>query len=143
MLVMSELLKASDIMTPELRYVDKSSTIKYAATRMINEGIGALLVTEENSPIGIITKRDVIWAVMFEKRDPEKETVEKIMSSPIITVDSDASIKEVIEVMTRNNISHLPVREGDKIIGIISDYDLVEALSDLIEYIEASKLERD
>ncbi len=134
---MSNILKASDIMTPELRYVDKESSIKDAALRMINEGIGALLVTEQNSPIGIVTKRDIIWAVMFEKRDPEKDTVEEIMSSPIITISSDASLRDVIEVMRRNNISHLPVREGDRIIGMISDYDLIETLADLIEYLEA------
>ncbi len=133
---MSDILRASDIMTPELRYVDKTSSIKDAALRMINEGIGALLVTEQNSPIGIITKRDIIWAVMFEKRDPEKDTVEKIMTSPIITISADASLREVIEVMRRNNISHLPVREGDRIIGMISDYDLIETLADLIEYLE-------
>lgn len=127
------LLKAYDVMTPEIRFVDKSTSIKEAATRMINEGIGALIVTENNGPIGIITKRDIIWAVLFQKRDPEIDTVESIMSTPIITVDSNASIKTVIEIMMKNNISHLPVREGNKIIGMISDYDLIEILGELLD----------
>ncbi len=135
--------KAYEIMRSELRYVDRSTSIKDAATRMINEGIGALLVTENESPIGIITKRDIIWAVLFEKRDPEKETVDKIMSTPIITVDSEASIKDVVELMLRNNISHIPVREKNKLIGIISDEDLLEALLDLLEYYESRSLKKE
>ncbi len=131
------ILRARDIMTAELRHIDRNSTIKEAATRIINEGVGALLVTENGSPVGIVTKRDIIWSVLFEKRDPNKETVDKIMSTPIITVNEDATIKEIVDVMLRNNISHLPVREKNKLIGIISDEDLLETLLDIVEYIES------
>ncbi len=133
-------MKAYDIMTPEIRYIDKKASIKDAAIRMINEGIGALIVTDNNNPIGIITKRDIIWGVLFEKRDPEKETVDKIMSSPMITIDSDADLYMVIDTMIRNNITHLPVREGDKIVGIISDYDLIMILRDLLDMIKSRSL---
>ena len=136
-------LKARDIMTAELRYVERNTTIKDAATRIINEGIGALIVTEKDSPIGIVTKRDIIWSILFEKRDPEKDTVDKIMSTPIITVNEDASIKEIIEVMLRNNISHLPVREKNKLIGMISDEDLLEVLLDIIEYFESLSVKKE
>jgi CBS domain-containing protein len=135
-------LKARDIMTAELRYVDKDTSIKEAATRIINEGIGALLVTENGSPVGIVTKRDIIWSVLFEKRDPEKDTVAKIMSTPIITVNEDASLKEIVELMLRNNISHLPVREKNKLIGMISDEDLLETLLDMIEYLESLSVKK-
>ena len=133
-------MKAYDIMTPEIRYVDKKTSIKDAAIRMINEGIGALIITDNDNPIGIVTKRDIIWGVLFEKRDPEKDTVDKIMSSPMITVDSDADISIVLDTMIRNNITHLPVREGDKIVGIISDYDLIMILRDLLDMIKSRSL---
>jgi len=126
-----EIYKAYDIMTPELRYVDVSTSIRDAAMRIINEGIGALIVTKEGSPVGIVTKRDIIWAILFEKRSPD-DPVEKIMSTPLITVDSDAGIKDVLSIMIRNNISHLPVREKNKLVGIISDADLLEAFQDLL-----------
>jgi CBS domain-containing protein len=133
-------MKAYDIMTPEIRFIDKNTPIREAALRMINEGIGALIVTDEGSPVGIITKRDIIWGILFEKRDPDQDTVEKIMSTPMITIDSDADISRILDVMIRNNISHLPVREGDKIIGMISDADLLEAMRDLIEIMKAEHL---
>ncbi len=135
-----ELMKAYDIMTPEIRFVDKNTPIREAALRMINEGIGALIVTDEGSPVGIVTKRDIIWSILFEKRDPDQDTVEKIMSTPMITIDSDADISRILDVMIRNNISHLPVREGDRIVGIISDADLLEAMRDLIEIMKAQSL---
>lgn len=126
-----EIYKAYDIMTSELRYIDASTSIRDAAMRIINEGIGALIVVKEESPIGIVTKRDIIWAILFEKRSPD-EPVEKVMSTPLITVDSDTGIKDILSIMIRNNISHLPVREKNKLIGMISDADLLEAFQDLL-----------
>lgn len=136
------LFKAYDIMTPEIRFIDKNASIKEAALRMINEGIGALLVVDQGSPVGIVTKRDILWSVLFEKRDPEKDCVEKIMSTPIITIDSNADLVQILDLMIRNNISHLPVREGDKIIGMISDIDLLEVLRDIIEIVKAQKIKK-
>ena len=133
---MAYTLKAQDIMVPELRYVDKTTTIKDAAQRLINEGIGSLIVTDQGSPIGIVTKRDIIWAVLFEKRDAEKETVEKIMSSPLITVNADDDIEVIIETMIRNNLTHLPVRSGNKLVGIITDNDLIMLLRDLLDIVK-------
>ncbi|ABN70396.1 putative signal-transduction protein with CBS domains [Staphylothermus marinus F1] len=136
------LLKAYDIMTPEIRFIDKNSPIKEAALRMINEGIGALIVVDQEGPIGIVTKRDIIWGVLFEKRDPEKEPVEKIMSTPLIMIDSSSDIVQILDLMIRNNISHLPVREGDKVIGMISDMDLLEVFRDVIEIVNARRIKK-
>ncbi len=133
---MAYTLKAQDIMVPELRYVDKNTTIKEAAQRIINEGIGSLIVTDQGSPVGIVTKRDIIWAVLFEKRDAEKETVDKIMSSPLITVNADDEIEVILETMLRNNLTHLPVRMGNKLVGIITDNDLVMLLRDLLDIVK-------
>jgi CBS domain-containing protein len=137
---MSVLLKAEDIMTPEISYIDSSASIKDAALKMLNEGIGCLIVTREESPVGIVTKRDIIRAIVFEKRDPEKNSIAEIMSTPLITVEAHATIREILQAMFRNNISHLPVREEDKIIGIISDYDVAQALDEILDYIEALQI---
>jgi CBS domain-containing protein len=140
---MSVLLKAEDIMTPEISYIDSSASIKDAALKMLNEGIGCLIVTREESPVGIVTKRDIIRAIVFEKRDPEKNSIAEIMSTPLITVEAHATIREILQAMFRNNISHLPVREEDKIIGIISDYDVAQALDEILDYIEALRIKKE
>ncbi len=131
------MFKARDVMAGEVRYVYTSDPIAEAAKRILNEGIGSIIVVSpEKEPIGIVTKRDIIRAVIFEKLDPFKEPVEKIMTSPLVTVDADADLEIVIDTMFKYNISHLPVREGNRIIGIISDQDLVDATRDLLEIIK-------
>ena len=131
------MLKARDVMASEVRYVYISDPIAEAAKKILNEGIGSIIVVSpEKDPIGIVTKRDIIRAVIFEKLDPFEEPVEKIMTSPLVTVDADADLEIVIDTMFKYNISHLPVREGNRIIGIISDYDLVETTRGLLEIIK-------
>ncbi len=131
------MLKARDVMASEVIYVYISDPISEAAKRILNEGIGSIIVVSpEKEPVGIVTKRDIIRAVIFEKLDPFEEPVEKIMTSPLVTVDADADIEIVIDTMFKYNISHLPVREGNRIIGIISDYDLAETTRDLLEIIK-------
>ena len=58
------------------------------------------------------------------------------MSKPLVTIDADAQIEEIINTMTKYNISHLPVKENGKIIGIISDQDLREFLKDLLDIVK-------
>lgn len=128
------MLKARDVMADEVRYVYTSDPIVEAAKRILNEGIGSIIVIlPEKEPVGIVTKRDIIRAIIFDKLDPFKEPIEKIMTTPLITVDADADLEIVIDTMFKYNISHLPVREGNRIIGMISDYDLVETIRDLLE----------
>lgn len=128
------MLKARDVMADEVRYVYTSDPIVEAAKKILNEGIGSIIVVlPEKGPVGIVTKRDIIRAIIFDKLDPFKEPIEKIMTSPLITVDADADLEIVIDTMFKYNISHLPVREGNRIIGMISDYDLVETIRDLLE----------
>ncbi len=130
------MLTARYIMTPEIRYINVKDSVAKAARRILDEGVGSLIVVDENvSPIGIVTKRDIIRAVLFEKLNPD-EPVEKIMSKPLITVDADAEVEEIINTMTKYNISHLPVKENGKIIGIISDQDLMEFLKDLLDIVK-------
>ncbi len=121
-------------MVPEIRYIHKKEKLRNAAIRILNEGIGSLIVMDEdNKPIGIITKRDIIRALIFEGQDPDTITVEEVMNKPLITVNADEPIETVLEIMYRHNISHLPVEEKGRLIGIISDYDIVELFKDMID----------
>ncbi len=131
------MLKARDIMIPEVKFIKENSTIKEAAVYILNEGIGSLIVVDENNaPVGIVTKRDILRAVLFEEADPGKTIVKKIMSKPIIMIDADSPVEIVIDTMMKYNISHLPVVESNKIIGIISDYDIMEFARDLIDILK-------
>ncbi len=135
------MFKARDVMVPELRYIDSKEPVIEAAKRIYNEGIGSLIVVAEGEgPIGIVTKRDIIRAILLERLEPSTP-IEKVMTSPLVTVDADADLDIVIDLMFKYNISHLPVREGNKIIGMISDYDIMEVTRDLIDIVRGKQLE--
>lgn len=124
--------KARDIMREPI-IISKNTRISEAIERILNQGIGSLIVVDNNVPIGIITKRDLLWAITYNKRNPEIDTVEKIMSRNLIIARPEDDLLTILNKMLNNNISHLPVVENNKVIGIITDGDLIEIMRDFIE----------
>ena len=90
--------------------------------------IGALLVMDGTSLKGILTERDILKALSKYKDGILKLKVSDIMTTALISCNSDDSIEDVMEKMTRQHIRHLPVFESDKLMGIISIGDLVHAV---------------
>ncbi|RLG80768.1 MAG: signal transduction protein [Thermoprotei archaeon] len=131
---MSELLyKASDLMKEPV-IVDGSATLSEAITRMLNEGVDALVVVDKsNRLVGIITKRDILWAIKYREADIAKTSISSVMNKNIITVEPEVNLADIVNIMLENNISHIPVVEDGKVVGIISDRDLVEVLSDVLD----------
>ena len=121
-------ITAKDIMTKSVISVDYTVTINDAAKMMEDAKVGAIIVTENNSPIGIITDRDFavkVAAHAYSISDP----VKKIMSSPLITVNGDESVMMVADLMYTRGIRKLPVIDNDKVIGMITATDLVNKLA--------------
>ena len=78
--------------------------------------------------VGIVTEQDFVQKVLNRGLDPKKLSVERIMSAPLITVSSKTSLDEAIEMMVKKKIRRLPVEERGKIIGIVTDRDMIEAI---------------
>ncbi len=125
-------------------YISKNASLRDAAIRMVNEGIGCLIVVdEEENPVGIITKKDIIYAFIVYSEAPKREIgslasqkVEDHMSRPLITVDADEDLRTAIALMKKYNISHLPVVDEGRIIGVLSDADIVDVADELLELLE-------
>ena len=130
--------RASDLMKEPIT-IEKNAKIGEAIARILNEGIGALIVVDNNRPIGIVTKRDLLWALIHRK-NALNDPVETVMSKQLVTINPDTELNDIVSAMIRNNISHLPVVDNDKIVGIISDRDLVEALNDLLNMFKAEEI---
>jgi CBS domain-containing protein len=109
--------------------VDVGSKVRDAVKRMVEAEVGSIVVTRKGEPIGIITERDVLRRVAFAQASLSKP-VEDIMSGPLVTVDSLATLAEAGEVMAQKKIRRLLVKEGDKIVGIITERDLQNAFLD-------------
>ncbi|MCS7128862.1 MAG: CBS domain-containing protein [Desulfurococcaceae archaeon] len=130
------MLKARDVMVPELRVVKDNEFLEVAARRMLFEGVGSLVVVSSSEePIGIITKSDIIRAVVIEKMNPAETPVREVMSKPLKFVDANEDLDVVINMMIEQNISHILVKEDGKFVGIISGLDIMYVTNTLIDII--------
>jgi len=117
-----------DIMARTLISVNTSTTALQIAKMMEQGGIGAIIVKENESPIGIVTDRD--FATKIAANNLSLDThAEKIMSSPLITINHNEPISAAAERMTSKKIRKLAVTENGKIIGLITSTDLVNQLA--------------
>ncbi len=119
----SGIMNVGDVMNKSLISVEKDDTIRLAIKKMVHGEFGAVVVTENGKPIGILTERDILKSIANEMMEPENK-VEIIMSTPLIAVNSSASLGEAAEVMLTNNIRRLMVKENDEYVGIISQREL-------------------
>ena len=117
-----------DIMTTTLISVNLTTTTFQIAKMMDQGGIGAIIVKDNDDTVGIITDRD--FAVKIAANNlPFDTPVEKIMSSPLITINHSDPISAAAEMMSSKKIRKLAVSENGKIIGIITSTDLVNQLA--------------
>ncbi len=96
-----------------------------ALTLMGAHNIGALVVTENDAVVGMFSERDYSRKVILQGRTSRDTRVGEILSQPAITIAPDETIEECMERMTVHRIRHLPVVEGEKLIGVVSIGDVV------------------
>ncbi|CAG9175514.1 CBS domain-containing protein [Cupriavidus pampae] len=99
----------------------------YAALQMMAEkGIGALLVMEQNKIVGILSERDYARKVILMQRTSRETLVRDIMTGSVIYVRADQSTDDCMALMTRHRLRHLPVIDGEELVGMLSIGDLVK-----------------
>ncbi len=113
-----------DIMTKSVVSIDAATTITDAAKLMEDAEIGAIVVTENNTPVGLITDRDFAIKVVAHAYQPTTP-VKMIMSSPLYSISPDESVRMIADFMYTRGIRKLPVIDNDKVIGIVTATDLV------------------
>ncbi len=117
-----------DIMTKTLISVNPTTTALQIAKMMEQGGIGAVLVKENENLVGIITDRDFATKIAANNL-PFDTPVQKIMSTPLITISHNEPISAAAEMMTSKKIRKLAVSDNGNIIGIITSTDLVNQLA--------------
>jgi CBS domain-containing protein len=95
------------------------------AKRMRKYGIGAILVFDQAELKGLFSERDVLTRVVAEGRDPELTRVAEVMTTDVIAIDETASVEHAAGLMLHYNLRHLPVLQGERVIGVISMRDLL------------------
>ncbi|TCH63057.1 CBS domain-containing protein [Acinetobacter sp. ANC 4862] len=108
--------------------ISPEATVLEAISLMADKGIGALVVTEQEKVIGILSERDYMRKVTLMERRSKETTVSEIMTAKVLTVTKSTSVEDCLGLMTDRHLRHLPVVENDKLIGLISIGDLVKAV---------------
>ena len=108
--------------------IEPRASVYDAIAKMANKQIGALVVTEENKVVGIITERDYARKVILQDKSSKSTAVREIMTERVIYVQPNQTIEECMALMTEKRIRHLPVLDGDKLIGMVSIGDVVRGL---------------
>jgi len=113
----------------ELVTIEGSRSVKEASEIMLEKGIGSIVVTEEGSPVGIVTKSDLLGRVIVKCRDPRDCRISEIMSSPLISIDKNTPILDAMRELRNRKVRRLLVSEGENIVGIVSEYDMINAVT--------------
>ncbi len=111
-------------MSKSLITIDGEVSAKDSIKLMVERDIGALVITAKDKPVGIVTERDVLKKCCLEDSWWEFK-IREIMSISLVTVDAETSILTAEEIMAEKNIRRLLVTEGEKIVGIVTQRDLV------------------
>ena len=125
----------------KVRSIDPEVTVFDALQQMANFGIGALLVVQNNKPVGLFSERDYARKLALRGLRSRETPVSAVMSAPVITISPDASVQEGMQMMTERFVRHLPVVDGSGVVGMVSIGDLVKAViqdqATLIEQLES------
>ncbi|MFZ5861922.1 MAG: CBS domain-containing protein [Nitrospirota bacterium] len=112
-------------MARELKTIDRNASVRDAARLMREKRVGSLLVQAEGDFVGIISETDVVRRGVAEGLDIDHEPVQRVMSSPLITLDIKKSAVEANALMSERAIRHLVITEEGKIVGVLSVRDLL------------------
>jgi CBS domain-containing protein len=141
-------VRISDVMTEAALTDRPDDSVVSAARKMREQQTGSLLVTDGEQLLGIVTERDVLRAVAEDV--PLDTPISEVMSKDLVTAEPGMSLREAARIMTEKWIRHLPVLEGGRLVGIVSQRDLAGVLAgalnepeELHRLIESSELVRE
>ncbi|MCS5720017.1 CBS domain-containing protein [Herbiconiux sp. CPCC 205763] len=121
---------ARDIMTPDPEGIRESHTLREAAVLMRDLDVGALpILGDGGALVGVITDRDIVVGCVADGSDPETMLVGELADREPVTVEADDDVREALSAMQEHQVRRVPVLEGGRLVGIISQADIALSLS--------------
>jgi len=112
----------------EIIAITEDASVLDAIKLMADRSVGSLLVMDGDVLRGIVTERDYARKVIIKGRASDTTRVGEIMTAEVCTATVDQTVNDCMTIMTNRRIRHLPVVEGDNVVGLISIGDLVQAI---------------
>ncbi len=125
--------KVKDVVKTPIISIDGHATVLEAAKLMGEKQISGVVVTVDGVPSGLLTERDIVVRVVSKNLDPSKTLVKDVMSTPLITVDIDASLLEAVDLMNRKRVRRVVVTDDKGVVGLFTVRDVL-ALSRICSY---------
>ena len=114
------LLEVRDVMTYPAITEDEDASVAKISKDMKMSGIGSLVITKEDKPVGIVTDRDIVIKVMMKGRNPGEVKAKEIMSSPLMTIGAYTSLSGACKLIVEKGIRRLLVIDDGELVGIVS-----------------------
>jgi len=129
-------MKAEDVMTREVVTLDENVSAKKAAEVMAQEGVSALIITEEGKAVGILTERDILKRIVAEDKNPKETKLKEIMSSPLVTIGPNVDLEEAAHLMFERKIKNLPVIHENRLIGLVRLQDICKLQPEILRMLK-------
>lgn len=129
-----------DAMTKKPVVVSIDSTTEESAVVMNKHRVGSVLVNDGNKLAGIITDQDIVRKIIAKGLDPKKTKINEHMSKKLVTISPEKDIFEALTLMATENVKQLPVMDGKKMLGILTQKDILKIEPELFDLL-ADKLE--
>jgi CBS domain-containing protein len=119
--------------------VAKDATVLLAVQTMVQKNVGAVLIYENDRPVGIFTERDLMAKVVVKGLSPEQTRVASVMTSPVLTITPSTPPAEALQLMLDRHIRHLPVADPQgRVLGMLSIRNLLQdQIDDLKKSVES------
>jgi len=137
-------LLVKDVMSSPVVTTEEDDASNNVALLMDENNVGCVIVTnKEGKPLGIITERDLVIRVLAKNLKPDAVTAKEIMTSPLVTIEPEATVSEAARRMSRLDIRRLGVLYRGELVGLVSSKDILGVMPELIEIIqERTRIER-
>ena len=133
---MAGIVLVRDVMAKEVRVVRLDTSVQEIVATMNKFDIGSIIVVQGDRPVGIITERDILRRQVEPCLAPDTLTARQIMTSPLITINENASIEEAAKLMAKKKAKRIPVMTNGKLVGIITFTDIVFKVPTMLNILE-------
>jgi len=96
--------------------------------KMISNNIGAVIIMSGGAPAGIVTERDIVEKIVRARKDPTKTRTQDVMSSPLLSIESDKLVADALRIMRDKKIRRLAVTRKGALVGVVTERRLLDTL---------------